>query len=128
MTPSSVKAATIASAARGGNDILFGGDGNDQIWGDDGDDLLRGGLGNDILTGDDASGSQGSDIFVLALGEGSDIIVDFEAGTDLIGLADGLNFGSLTFSSNAISFGDEVLATLTGVDTTALTVDSFVVV
>ena len=113
---------------KGGNDILMGGDGDDQIWGDDGDDLLRGGRGNDTLTGDNFSGGQGSDTFVLAAGEGTDLITDFEVGIDFIGLAGGLSFSRLTFSSNAIEAGDEVLATLSGVDATALSADSFVMV
>ncbi|MDY7014068.1 MAG: hypothetical protein SVX43_10825, partial [Cyanobacteriota bacterium] len=98
---------------KGGNDRLFGGDGDDQIWGDDGDDFLRGGLGNDTLTGDDFSGGQGSDTFVLAVGEGTDTIVDFEVGEDFIGLADGLTFGQLSVSQQgtdtAIAFGAETL-------------------
>ena len=113
---------------KGGNDTLFGGVGDDAIWGDDGDDVLRGGLGNDTLTGDDNSGGSGSDTFVLAGGEGTDTITDFEVGTDFIGLADGLTFAALTFAGNAINAGDETLAVLQGVDTTALTETAFVVV
>ena len=80
---------------KSGNDRLFGDEGDDQIWGDDGDDLLRGGLGDDTLTGDDFSSGRGSDTFVLAIGEGTDTIVDFEVGVDFIGLADQLSFGQL---------------------------------
>jgi Ca2+-binding RTX toxin-like protein len=111
---------------KSGNDVLFGDAGDDQIWGDDGDDILRGGLGNDTLTGDNNSGGQGSDVFVLAVGEGTDTITDFEVGIDFIGLAGGLSFGQLAFSGNAIAAAGEVLASLTGVDTTTLTADSFV--
>ena len=111
---------------KGGNDTLLGNDGDDQLWGDDGDDLLWGGLGNDTLTGDDSSGGAGTDTFVLAAGEGTDTIADFEIGTDLIGLADGLTFGALSFSGNAISLGNETLAILQGVETTTLTAASFV--
>ena len=113
---------------KGGNDTLYGGDGNDAIWGDDGDDLLYGGFGNDTLTGDDFSGGAGADTFVLAAGESTDTITDFEVGTDFIGLANGLTFGALSFSGNTISTGDETLAILQGVDTTALAEISFVVV
>jgi Ca2+-binding RTX toxin-like protein len=111
---------------KAGNDKLYGEAGDDQIWGDDGDDLLRGGLGNDTLTGDDFSGGQGSDTFVLAVGEGTDTIVDFEVGTDFIGLAGGLVFGQLSFSGSQIIFNSETLATLSGVNTTTLTEASFV--
>ncbi|MEO1400135.1 MAG: glycerophosphodiester phosphodiesterase family protein [Cyanobacteria bacterium J06635_1] len=114
---------------KGGNDTLLGGDGDDQLWGDDGDDLLRGGLGNDTLTGDDFSGGSGSDTFVLAAGEGTDIIIDFEVGIDFIGLADGLSFGATSLSGNSISFGDEVLATFeNGVIASDLDEASFVTV
>lgn len=110
-----------------GNDTLLGEAGDDQIWGDDGDDLINGGLGNDTLVGDNNSAGAGSDTFVLAAGEGTDTILDFEVGTDLIGLAGGLSFGSLAFSGNEIGLagGTEVLAILEGVDTTTLTADSF---
>ena len=110
---------------KGGNDRLFGEEGDDFLWGDDGDDILRGGLGNDTLTGDNASSGQGSDTFVLALGEGTDTIVDFEVGVDFIGLAEGLTFGDLSFSGNSIVAGDEELAVLAGVDTRTLGAESF---
>lgn len=112
---------------KSGNDNLIGGNGDDLIWGDDGDDLLRGGLGNDTLTGDDFSGGSGSDTFVLAAGEGTDMIMDFEVGTDFIGLVDGLSFGALTLSGNAIVFEDETLVTFeNGVAASELTEASFV--
>ncbi|MEQ8380785.1 MAG: CAP domain-containing protein [Coleofasciculus sp. A1-SPW-01] len=109
---------------KGGNDFLYGGDDHDRIWGDDGDDLLWGGLGDDTLTGDDFSGGQGSDTFVLALGEGTDTIIDFHLGEDFLGLANGLTFEELTITQGSggnkghalISSGDETLARLKGVD------------
>jgi len=109
-----------------GDDALYGGEGDDAIWGDDGDDLIRGGLGNDMLVGDDFSGGEGSDTFVLAAGEGTDTIVDFEVGVDAIGLAGGLEFADLTLSGNAIMMGEETLATLGAIDATTLMEDSFV--
>ncbi len=114
---------------KSGNDRLFGGAGDDIIFGDDGDDLIRGGLGNDTLTGDNRSGGKGSDTFILAIGEGIDTITDFEAGTDFIGLADGLTFGSLSIVAQSgntlIQAGDETLAILSGV--TELTESAFTV-
>ncbi len=99
---------------KAGNDELYGDDGNDSLWGDDGDDILRGGLGDDVLTGDNSSGSQGSDLFILAPGEGTDRIMDFEFGTDLIGLAEGLTFDQLSFNQSdtdiAIAANGDVLA------------------
>jgi len=114
---------------KGGNDRLFGDAGDDQIWGDDGDDVLYGGLGNDTLTGDDFSGGRGADIFVLAVGEGTDTITDFMAGEDMIGLAAGLSFGQLTVSADGnnavIAAGDETLATVMQTGVEALTESAF---
>jgi 3-phytase/alkaline phosphatase D len=101
---------------KSGDDELFGGDGDDSLWGDDGDDIFRGGLGDDTLTGDDFSGGSGSDTFILAMGEGIDTIVDFELGIDSIGLAEGLTFADLSFSSDTITVGDETLATVAGAE------------
>jgi Ca2+-binding RTX toxin-like protein len=89
---------------------------------------LRGGLGNDTLTGDNNSGGSGIDTFVLATGEGTDTIVDFEVGVDLIGLADGLSLGQLTQtvqgSDLLLATADETLALVQGV--TPLAAESFV--
>lgn len=103
---------------KGGNDELHGDDGDDRIWGDDGNDTLRGGLGDDILTGDDFSGGMGADTFILAMAEGTDTIVDFEVGVDMIVL-DGLSVDDVSTavagSDTMIMVGDEVLAVLMGV-------------
>lgn len=106
---------------KGGNDSLYGESGDDVLYGDAGDDLLYGGLGNDKLYGDD-NDSSGADTFFLAAGEGTDMIMDFEAGQDMIGLMGSLSFGQLTVSADGdnavIAAGDETLATVmnTGVD------------
>lgn len=109
---------------KGGNDRLMGDAGDDHIWGDHGDDILRGGLGNDILTGDDNSGGHGADTFVLALGDGTDTITDFEVGEDLIGLADGLSLGQLTITQQGqntlIEAAEAALAILEDVAATEL--------
>ncbi|MDB9527001.1 DUF4347 domain-containing protein [Oscillatoria sp. CS-180] len=134
----------------GGNDTIYGGDGNDRIggksgddslygdagddviWGDDGDDLLWGGDGDDTLTGDDDSGGSGSDTFVLAIGDGTDTITDFEVDTDFIGLFGTLSFNQLTIGQEAedalIEFNGQTLATVLGVGAEALTESSFVLV
>ena len=111
-----------------GSDTLYGGDGNDTLLGGNGRDRLQGGAGLDVLAGDAIAGRSSSDTFILAAGQGSDIILDFEVGTDVIGLSGGLDANSLSLSGNTISFADEVLATLVGVNTAALGADSFVAV
>ncbi|MEL6230504.1 MAG: esterase-like activity of phytase family protein [Cyanobacteria bacterium J06627_3] len=107
---------------KGGNDLLFGDEGDDMIWGDDGDDLLHGGLGNDTLTGDNFSGGRGSDTFAFATGHGTDIITDFEVGTDVIGLIGDLTFGAITQTVQGadllLGTGSETLAVVQNVTTT----------
>ena len=115
---------------KGGNDELYGDEGDDSIWGDDGDDLIRGGAGNDILIGDNFSGGVGADTFILAAGEGTDTIIDFEVGIDLIALAD-LTVSDLSINSigndTEISFNGEILAILSNVNTAALTAGESIV-
>ncbi|MBW4681753.1 MAG: DUF4347 domain-containing protein [Microcoleus vaginatus WJT46-NPBG5] len=107
-----------------GNDSLYGGQENDFLTGGNGDDVLIGDLGNDILTG-----GAGSDLFVLKLGFGNDTITDFTDGEDLLGLSAGLSFQQLTITSGShatlISAGDELLASLTGLQADLITVNDF---
>ena len=99
----------------GGSDRLFGGTDNDQLVGGEGDDLLRGSLGYDILTGD-----AGSDRFVLATGEGTDIITDFEIDFDSLVLYTGIASDTISItqldSNTALSLGNETLAILNGIN------------
>lgn len=115
---------------KAGDDTLYGDDGDDLIYGDNGDDLLYGGKGNDTLIGDNFSKGSGSDTFVLAAGEGTDTILDFEIGIDFIGLAEGLSFGQFEIvqsgKDTAIQFADGLLAQLTGITTSDLTMSHFV--
>jgi hypothetical protein len=80
-----------------GNNTLYGGAGNDKLFGGYFDDTLDGGTGTDTL-----NGGNGVDIFVTRLGSGNttlaeaDVITDFNDGTDLIGLDNGLTFSVLT--------------------------------
>ncbi|MEM1311056.1 MAG: hypothetical protein AAGF98_16445, partial [Cyanobacteria bacterium P01_H01_bin.153] len=118
--------------AKESDDVINAQGGDDIVRGFSGDDLLRGGSGNDTLIGGTGSdrllGGDGSDTFVLAAGEGDNTILDFAVGVDFIGLASNLNASELTFAGETISFGDAVLATLVGIDTSTLGSDSFVAV
>ncbi|MBE9061313.1 alkaline phosphatase [cf. Phormidesmis sp. LEGE 11477] len=113
---------------KGGNDSLFGEIGDDTLYGDRGDDILYGGLGSDRLFGDDKR-SSGADVFVLAAGEGSDRIMDFEVGKDTIGLAGTLSFGQLSIvqsGANAmIELGEETLAIVRNTSADLLTESAF---
>ncbi len=100
---------------KAGNDFLYGDAGDDQIWGDDGDDLLRGGAGNDTLTGDDFSGGTGADTFVLALGEGTDTILDYGNGADVIQVLGTTSYAAIQSGADTlIVAGEATLAILAG--------------
>ncbi|MBR1730473.1 MAG: hypothetical protein IJ728_13230, partial [Selenomonadaceae bacterium] len=73
-----------------GNDYLSGDAGTDKLYGGDGADTLAGGKGNDSLTG-----GNGADVFVFGTGDGTDVILDYEPGTDKIKISS----GSITSSS-----------------------------
>ncbi|MEL6765117.1 MAG: calcium-binding protein, partial [Cyanobacteria bacterium J06607_6] len=120
---------------KAGNDILSGDAGDDFIWGDDGDDIIMGVTGNDVLVGDNFSGGSGSDLFVFGNGDGTDTILDFEVGTDRIGLVEGeLTFAELTLTQDGsntllgVASSGETLAILNGVQASSLSESSFEVV
>ncbi|AFZ60317.1 phytase [Anabaena sp. PCC 7938] len=109
-----------------GNDIFYlgadgralGGDGDDQFYVQDGgNNWLSGGAGADqfwILTGD--------------LPSDANTIVDFEIGTDVLGIGGqgaGFDFADLTLSGNSIAVGSTTIAILTGINTTSLTAANF---
>jgi Ca2+-binding RTX toxin-like protein len=110
-----------------GNDRIFGNAGNDQIWGEDGNDEIWGGLGNDTLRG-----GFGRDTFVVAVGQGTDSIMDFRLGEDLIAGASGLKFDSLLITQQGRDTlisdrnTNQSLAVLSGINASSLTRNSFV--
>ncbi|WAR43265.1 calcium-binding protein [Methylomonas rapida] len=57
-----------------GNDVLNGQAGNDTLNGETGNDILNGGGGNDYLVG-----GAGSDVYLLGLGDGQDIVYEYDA-------------------------------------------------
>ncbi|MEM9219518.1 MAG: FG-GAP-like repeat-containing protein [Cyanobacteria bacterium P01_F01_bin.150] len=105
------------------HDTLLGSAGNDRIEGFKGRDILVGQQGNDILTG-----GNGEDTFVLGLEQGTDLITDFKANYDVIGLANGLTFGDLYLADQQIIHRDSAatLATIPGIDVATLTASNFV--
>lgn len=95
---------------QGGNwdDTLNGGVGDDMLQGDGGYDGLDAGAGNDTLMGglgvDLFTGGGGSDTFVIANEKNSSWILDFEAGIDKIGLADGIVYEDLAIGGTNSTF------------------------
>ncbi|MBQ4058616.1 MAG: hypothetical protein IJD40_06775, partial [Lachnospiraceae bacterium] len=67
------------------DDLIFGGNDNDILNGDTGEDTLNGGNGNDVLTGgtgnDTISGGYGSDTYIFNLGDGEDVINNYDSST-----------------------------------------------
>ena len=82
-------------AGNQGGDTLDGGAGNDTIFGDEGRDVLVGGAGDDVLSGGGAA-----DRFTLALGQGTDNIIDFEPRRDKLLLSESLTFDGLSITQN----------------------------
>ncbi len=116
----------VDGVARGGDDLIYGGDGNDIIYGQGGDDVIHGGAGNDLIYGgkgnDTMWGGDGKDIFAWMaddLDGGTDTIMDFQY------LKDNLRFdsllpdeGSLDISSLLTQDKLEALATDNGLTLT----------
>ena len=128
----------FATGGKSGN-RMSGGAGDDKFWLGSGDRAL-GGDGNDtffVSSGGNnlLSGGAGADIFNIVTGgtipSASNTILDFQAGTDFIGVlgkkSDGTSFSlvDLTRTGNNIAIGSSVIATLTGVDTSILTASNF---
>ena len=80
-----------------GTDLFMGGAGPDKLYGNADDDRLEGGADDDLLNGGGGSdtlfggagndylkGGNGGDIFVYALGDARDRIVDFDPTQDII--------------------------------------------
>jgi Ca2+-binding RTX toxin-like protein len=132
------------------NDRAFGGDGNDIFEATEGKggNRMSGGAGNDFFylgAGDRAIGGDGDDQFFVSTGGGNllsggagvdifniftgekpstfNTIVDFQIGTDFIGVKGKLS--DLTLTGNNIAIAGSVIATLTGVDTSGLIAANF---
>ncbi len=119
----------------GGKDFLRGRAGDDFLRGGVGVDVLKGGIGNDTLGGESGNdrlqGGEGADVF--AIGSGSDNIIDFEDGSDLMLLSDGISFENIAIAAitdggmgTTISYAEQIIATLIGIDPTQVSADDFV--
>ncbi|MEM6500925.1 MAG: hypothetical protein AAF685_03690 [Cyanobacteria bacterium P01_C01_bin.89] len=102
-----------------GNDSVFGGRDNDSVFGGQGDDLVFGDLGDDLVSGDlgrdTLFGGPGRDRFVLRPGAGdpldtlSDLVADFERGSDIIELGGGVNLSDIILEFSASNTGNTVV-------------------
>ncbi|MBD2179389.1 phytase [Pseudanabaena sp. FACHB-1998] len=108
-----------------GDDTFFLGFGDRALGGDGKDKFFVGNGGNNLLSG--GAGTDQFWIFNSSAPTATNTILDFQVGTDVIGLnASGATFAQLTRSGNTISLNGSTLATLTGIDTSSLTSSSFV--
>lgn len=81
---------------RVGNDTLFGGDGNDYLIGGSGNDVMNGEAGNDLLLG-----QVGADIYQFDAAHGTDRIIIFTQGEDLIEFTENVfDFSGLTITQD----------------------------
>ena len=78
------------------NDWIEGREGRDNLFGGAGDDYIYAGPGNDWYV----RGGSGADIFQFGLNDGDLTIHDFEDGSDLVRLMDGLTLDDMTMSLN----------------------------
>lgn len=114
-----------ALTGNGGANTLNAGRGADVLDGKGGADRLIGGGGNDTQTG-----GGGADRFVFNRGDGSDVINDFENGSDQIEIDSGAaGFGNVTVADEGadvrISFAN-VQIVLKGLDHTLIDAGDFI--
>lgn len=69
-----------------GDDQIFGGVGDEWIFGGPGADTIDGGTGDDRIGGDEGddlpTGAAGADTFEFTVGDGTDVVTDYEPGID----------------------------------------------
>jgi hypothetical protein len=124
------EASNFRASGGAGNDIFFLGNGsNGRALGGDGNDTFEIGLGG----GHTLSGGAGADQFWIVFGEltkATNTILDFQIGTDVIGISGAASLGITTANltltqvgaDTAVIFGGQTLATLTGIQSSALSV------
>lgn len=106
--------------AGSGNDIISTGAGNDLIYGNGGDDVFDAGTGSDRVFAE-----AGSDTFVLNAGQGQVDIYNYGI-NDVFSLGASLTGSSVDVSASngntVLSSGNDVLATLLGVQVSQITI------
>lgn len=113
-----------------GDDYITGGKGNDDIRGEDGNDTLLGGAGDDRIWGDShndtMTGGKGRDMFTFFIGDGHDVITDFDVKQDGFE-ADWDSVQSIfkSGSNTVIDFGNDSTITLLGVKPNQIHEDLF---
>ena len=124
------EASNFRASGGAGNDIFFLGNGsNGRALGGDGNDTFEIGLGG----GHTLAGGAGADQFWIVFGEltkATNTVLDFQIGTDVIGISGaaklGITTANLTLTQvgadTAVIFGGQTLATLTGIQASALSV------
>jgi hypothetical protein len=124
------EASNFRASGGAGNDLFFLGNGsNGRALGGDGNDTFEIGLGG----GHTLSGGAGADQFWIVFGEltkATNTILDFQIGTDKIGISGAASLGITTANltltqvgaDTAVIFGGQTLATLTGIQASALSV------
>jgi len=123
----------------GNNNRLYGGSGDDKLYSNT-NDFLSGGDGDDVLFagaggGNRLTGGAGADQFWIAnasLPTSKNIVTDFTAGLDLIGIggiATATKFSDLTLvqqgSDTLVKAGATELVSLLGITSTILTANNF---
>ncbi|MBO6824966.1 MAG: choice-of-anchor I family protein [Sneathiella sp.] len=99
-----------------GDDMLMGGEGADDLRGSFGDDVLEGGEGDDVLRG-----GAGEDNFIFNMGDGSDLIRDYQPGIDTITIK-GYDATTVEHAiDNAVENGNRLIITLDEVNGDILT-------
>ena len=84
------------------------------LYGTAGANMMDGGTGQDNMTG-----GNGNDTFIIRSGDGgsaltdADIIMDFQDGTDVIGLSGGLSFNDLTIAQGSGSNSSHTIIRIT---------------
>lgn len=124
------EASNFRASGGAGNDIFFLGNGsNGRALGGDGNDTFRIGLGG----GHTLSGGAGADEFYIVSGQltgDTNTILDFQIGADKIRISGATSLGITTANltltqvgaDTAVIFSGQTLATLTGIQASALSV------